>query len=81
VCEFDDGEVEEAHELADLVYVCYWHAHARGIPLDAVVAEIHNANLTKLGDDGQPVRDPDTGKVLKGKNYRRPNVRAVLEAS
>ena len=35
--------------------------------------------MSKLGADGQPVLRED-GKVLKGPNYFRPNIAAILEA-
>lgn len=66
-----------AHELADLVYVAYGTALVHGIDLDAVIAEIHRANMTKIGPDGTVSRRSD-GKVLKGDHYRAPDVPAVL---
>ncbi|WP_408649065.1 pyrophosphohydrolase domain-containing protein [Streptomyces poriticola] len=66
-----------AHELADVVYVAYGTALVHGIDLDAVIAEIHRANMSKLGPDGSIARRAD-GKVLKGEHYRAPDVAAVL---
>ncbi|MEV5439032.1 MazG nucleotide pyrophosphohydrolase domain-containing protein [Streptomyces sp. NPDC052682] len=66
-----------AHELADVVYVAYGTALVHGIDLDAVIAEIHRSNMTKLGPDGQVTRRPD-GKVLKGEHYEAPDVAGVL---
>ncbi|MEU6530041.1 MazG nucleotide pyrophosphohydrolase domain-containing protein [Streptomyces sp. NPDC046928] len=66
-----------AHELADVVYVAYGTALVHGIDLDAVLAEIHRSNMTKLGPDGQVARRAD-GKVLKGDHYEAPDVGAVL---
>ncbi|WUM79350.1 hypothetical protein OG485_31060 [Streptomyces sp. NBC_00328] len=66
-----------AHELADVVYVAYGTALVHGIDLDAVIAEIHRANMTKLGPDGHVARRAD-GKVLKGEHYRAPDVSEVL---
>ncbi|MFG2139493.1 MazG nucleotide pyrophosphohydrolase domain-containing protein [Streptomyces sp. NPDC048650] len=66
-----------AHELADLVYVAYGTALTHGIDLDEVIAEVHRANLSKRGPDGRVARRAD-GKVLKGGNYRAPDVSAVL---
>lgn len=58
-----------AHELADVVYVAYGTALVHGIDLDAVLAEIHRSNMSKLGPDGQVARRAD-GKVLKGSTTR-----------
>lgn len=66
-----------AHELADVVYVAYGTAAVYGIDLDAVIAEIHRANMSKLGPDGRATLRAD-GKVLKGDSYRMPDVAAVL---
>ncbi|MET8614324.1 MULTISPECIES: MazG nucleotide pyrophosphohydrolase domain-containing protein [Streptomyces] len=66
-----------AHELADVVYVAYGTALVHGIDLDEVIAEIHRANMSKLGPDGQIARRAD-GKVLKGDFYRAPDVSSVL---
>ncbi len=59
-----------AHELADVVYVAYGTALVHGVDLDAVIAEIHRSNMTKIGPDGQMARRAD-GKVLKGSTTRR----------
>jgi predicted HAD superfamily Cof-like phosphohydrolase len=66
-----------ADALADIVYVAYGTACVYGIDLDAVLDEVHASNMTKLGADGQPVRRAD-GKVLKGPDYRPPDIAAVL---
>jgi len=48
------GRLQEiAQELAILVYVAYGTALAYGVDLDAVIEEVHRANMSKLGDDGQ----------------------------
>lgn len=69
--------IEIADALADIVYVAYGTAHVYGVDLDAVLTEVHESNMTKLGADGRPVRRAD-GKVLKGPSYRRPDVAKIL---
>lgn len=66
-----------AHELADVVYVAYGTALTYGIDLDAVLAEVHRSNMTKLDRDGRPVRRAD-GKVVRSDRYRPPDVAGVL---
>jgi len=68
-----------ADALADIVYVAYGTAHVYGIELDSVLDEVHASNMTKLGGDGRPVRRSD-GKILKGPDYRSPDVKAILSA-
>jgi predicted HAD superfamily Cof-like phosphohydrolase len=65
-----------ARELADVVYVAYGTAITYGIDLDAVLAEVHRANLSKLGPDGRPVIR--SGKVQKGDWFQPPDVAGVL---
>ena len=60
-------------ELADLVYVCYQYAETMGWVLDEALHRVHQSNLSKLGEDGEPVYRED-GKVLKGPNYAPPNL-------
>jgi predicted HAD superfamily Cof-like phosphohydrolase len=68
---------ELARELADVVYVAYGTAITYGIDLDAVIAEVHRANMSKLGDDGQPLMR--NGKVQKGPNFRPPDLANLFE--
>lgn len=68
-----------AQELADVVYVAYGTALTYGIDLDAVLAEVHRANMSKLDADGEPILRAD-GKVLKSKLYRAPDVAGLLAA-
>ena len=67
--------VEVAHELADVVYVAYGTALTYGIDLDAVIAEVHRANLSKLAPRGEA-----DGKARKGAHYQPPDVEGVLRA-
>ena len=60
-------------ELADLVYVAYQYAENLGWDLDEALNRVHLSNMSKLGEDGQPIRRED-GKVLKGPNYQPPNL-------
>jgi predicted HAD superfamily Cof-like phosphohydrolase len=72
-----DDLVGVADALADIVYVAYGTAHVYGINLDVVLDEVHASNMTKLGADGRPVRRSD-GKILKGPDYRPPDISAAL---
>lgn len=73
-----DGDIcHIANELADVVYTAYGTALVYGIDLDAVIAEVHRANMSKLGPDGRPVLRAD-GKVMKGEHYQAPDVASVL---
>ncbi len=76
--EDDNNIVEIADALADIIYIAYGTAIAYGIDLDAVITEVHRSNMSKLGADGKPIMRND-GKVLKGPNYFKPDIKGVLE--
>jgi len=90
-CGYDASEIEKAKvvrvegtdivavadALGDLEYVVNGMAVSSGIPLPAIVSEIHRSNMTKLGEDGKPIYRED-GKVLKGPGYEEPQLQAVL---
>ena len=64
-------------ELADLVYVCYQYAANLGWDLDEAMYRVHQSNMSKLDEDGKPVYRED-GKVLKGPNYKPPNLEDLV---
>lgn len=68
-----------AKELADLLYVTYWLAARIGIDIDKAFHEVHKSNMSKLGDDGKPVKRAD-GKVLKGPNYKAPDLSHIVNS-
>ena len=86
--------VETADALADLVYVTYGMALELGIDLDAVVAEVHRSNMTKLWRDEDILEDDrvaygtgtsdrmvayrEDGKVLKPPTWQPPQIKEVL---
>ena len=70
-------EHEQLKELCDLVYVCYQFAANEGWDLDEAMDRVHKSNMSKLDDNGQPIYRQD-GKVLKGPNYKPPNLTDLL---
>jgi predicted HAD superfamily Cof-like phosphohydrolase len=70
--EFTDGAGPVLKELADLVYVCFQLASARGWDLSTALLRVHESNMSKLVD-GKPLKNED-GKVLKGPNYQPPTL-------
>jgi predicted HAD superfamily Cof-like phosphohydrolase len=68
--ELSGSKVDQLKELADLVFVCYQYAAARGWDLDTAMRRVFESNMSKLVD-GKPLRRAD-GKVMKGPNYQPP---------
>ena len=73
----DKDIVEVADALTDLLYVVYGAGHSFGIDLDKCFGEVQRSNLSKLDIDGKPIYN-ENGKVLKGPNYSKPNLKQFL---
>lgn len=58
--------------LGDIIVYCRSEAMRNGIPLEEVIDIIMDSNASKLGADGEPIYDPETGKVMKGPHYWKP---------
>mgnify|MGYP002033445515 CR=1 FL=1 len=69
--------IEVADALTDILYVTYGAGHAFGIDLNKCFDEVQNSNMSKLGLDGKPIYNED-GKVMKGPNYYKPNLKKYL---
>jgi len=65
--------LEVADALTDILYVTYGAGHAFGINLDKCFDEVQNSNMSKLDKNGKPIYN-DSGKVMKGPNYFKPNL-------
>lgn len=77
LCVFDQDK-KETHsdllkELADLVFVCYQAAENMGWDLDEAMHRVFLSNMSKLDEDGKPIRNRD-GKILKSVNYVKPDL-------
>ena len=73
----DNDILEVADALSDILYVTYGAGHAFGINLDECFNEVQESNMSKLGSDGKPIYN-ESGKVMKGPNYFKPNLRKFL---
>ena len=65
--------LEVADALTDILYVTYGAGHAFGIDLDQCFEEVQNSNMSKLDENGNPIYN-DSGKVMKGPNYFKPDL-------
>ena len=76
-----DNKEEIADAIGDMLYILMGTALEHGMQdyLERVFSEIHRSNMSKMGEDGRAIRRED-GKILKGPNYFRPNVKQILES-
>ena len=70
--------LEVADALTDILYVTYGAGHAFGINLDKCFEEVQNSNMSKLDDNGKPIYN-DSGKVMKGPNYFKPDLSKFIK--
>lgn len=73
--------VEVADALGDMLYVLCGTLLEHGMQhkIEAVFAEIHRSNMSKLDENGEPIYRAD-GKVIKGPNYFPPNIKSILSS-
>ena len=72
--------VEVADALGDMLYILCGTIIEHGMQhkIEEVFEEIQRSNMSKLGADGKPIYRKD-GKVLKGPNYFKPNIKEILD--
>ena len=72
--------VEVADALGDMLYILCGTILSHGMQhiIEEVFDEIQDSNMSKLGADGKPIYRED-GKVMKGPNYRKPNLKQFLD--
>ncbi|PKV52352.1 phosphoribosyl-ATP pyrophosphohydrolase [Aquimarina sp. MAR_2010_214] len=72
--------VEVADALGDMLYILCGTIIEHGMQhkIEEVFNEIQRSNMSKLGENGQPIYRED-GKVLKGPNYFKPNIQEILD--
>jgi predicted HAD superfamily Cof-like phosphohydrolase len=71
--------VEIADALGDMLYILCGTIieHCLQHKIEAVFEQIQLSNMSKLGEDGNPIYRND-GKVMKGPNYFKPDFSIIL---
>ena len=72
--------IEVADALGDMLYILCGTIIEHGMQhkIEEIFYEIQSSNMSKLGADGKPIYRED-GKVLKGPNYFKPQIKRILE--
>ena len=78
-CESGDM-VEIADALGDMLYIWCGTVLKHGMQdvIGEIFDEIQRSNMSKLDENNQPIFRED-GKVMKGPNYFKPNIKGILE--
>mgnify|MGYP001165090135 CR=1 FL=1 len=77
----DNNRVEMLDAIGDILYILIGSCHYHGFTcelIERVFDEIHHSNKSKLDLDGTPILRED-GKVMKGPNYFKPQIKSILE--
>ena len=76
----ENNLVEIADALGDMLYILCGTIISHGLQdkIEEIFQEIQNSNLSKLGKNGKPIYRED-GKVLKGPNYFKPDIKRILK--
>ena len=72
--------VEVAYALGDQLYILCGTILKHGLQhkIEEVFDEIQRSNMSKLDINGKPIFRED-GKILKGENYFKPNIKEILD--
>ena len=75
----DQDLIEIADALGDMLYILCGTIIAHGFQdkIESIFDEIQRSNMSKLGEDGKPIYRKD-GKVMKGPNYFKPDLKKIL---
>lgn len=72
--------VEIADALGDMLYIWCGTVLKHGMQdvISDIFDEIQKSNMSKLDESGKPIFRED-GKVLKGSNYFKPDIKKIIE--
>lgn len=75
---FDVKPVDIYDSLVDQLYVNDGWANLMGFDMQKGFEEVHNSNLSKFDSNGKAIFRWD-GKLLKGPNYKKPDLSSVYD--
>lgn len=69
ICDNASKPEDELKELADLIYVVYGYARAKGYDLEGAVQAVHLNNMGRMFQDDGSIKRRADGKILKNPSY------------
>lgn len=71
--------VEQLDACMDMIWVIIGYALSRGWDVEGAWNEVSRSNFSKFDDQGNPIKNPDTGKIMKGPNFSPPSLEKFLK--
>jgi NTP pyrophosphatase (non-canonical NTP hydrolase) len=73
-----EGTQEELKEMADLLYVIYGYANARGWDIGEAFRRVHENNLGRMYQPDGTIRRREDGKIMKNKDYPKVDLKDLI---
>ena len=64
-----NDKVAELKELADLLYVIYGYANARGWDVEEALKRVHENNMGRMRQPDGSIKRREDGKIIKSPDY------------
>jgi predicted HAD superfamily Cof-like phosphohydrolase len=75
----DDWEEEYNRAIVQLEMTLRGLCAILRINYELAFEEVYRSNMSKFGEDGKPVRNPETSKIIKGPNFTEPNLEPFVQ--
>lgn len=76
--EYEDDPVSELKELADLLYVIYGYANAKGWDIEEAFRRVHANNMGRMYQPDGSIKRREDGKIEKNKEYPKVNLEDLI---
>ena len=73
-----NSDLEELKEMADLVYVIYGLALAKGWDLDEAIRRVHENNIGRMLQPDGTIKRREDGKIMKNKSYPKVDLGSLV---
>ena len=75
----DNDDIEQLDACADMIWVIIGYALSRGWDIEGAWKEVTRSNFSKFdADTGLPIKNPETGKIMKPATFSEPQLKDFL---
>jgi predicted HAD superfamily Cof-like phosphohydrolase len=64
-------------EMCDVVVTCVGSCYAGDMAIVSAIEEVNRSNWSKFDENGEPLRDKRTGKILKGERFSKADLKGM----